>query len=86
MKKKLWFAENVEKPMESDMLCIIDGEMHHLFTKNESIGNLGNSFHNANDDKGLYDVTDITSWYKVTWAICLLQQRCALHKGTTSWW
>ena len=41
------------------MLCTIDGEIFHSFTKNMWFGNSGASCHITNDDKGHYDVTKI---------------------------
>ena len=40
-KKKVQFTDNVEKPMESVVLCTINRETFHSFTKNMPIGNLG---------------------------------------------
>ena len=40
--------ENVKKPVEAGILCMIQG-----------IGDLGASCHITNNDIGLYDITDI---------------------------
>ena len=53
------------------MLCIINGENFHSFTKNIRIGNSGVSCHIINNDTGLYDITKINNWYRVVWVICL---------------
>ena len=54
--------ENVKNPIQASMLCMIDGETFHSFTKNMWIGNMGASYHIPNDDVGLYDVTKINKF------------------------
>ena len=44
-KEKIWFTENVKKPMDAGMLCTIDGDTFHSHTKNRLIGNCGTSCH-----------------------------------------
>ena len=63
-KNKVRFTENVKQPMEACILCTIDGEMFHSFTKNTWIGNSGASCHITNDDTGLYNVTNIKKLLK----------------------
>ena len=58
-KKKVRFADNVKKPMETGMLFAIDSETFHSFTMNMWITNSGASFHITNNDTGLYDITNI---------------------------
>ena len=53
------FAENVKKPMEAGMLCMIDGTTFHSFMKNMWIGDSGASCHNTNNYKSLHDVMNI---------------------------
>ena len=58
IKKKGVFVNNVEKPMEANMLCPFNGETFHSFTKSTLIGSVGVSGHIADNDTGLYDITD----------------------------
>ena len=51
--------KNVKKPTEAIILCTIDGETFHSFTKNTWIGNSGASCHTTIDDTVLYDITEI---------------------------
>ena len=57
--KKASFIENVKKPKEASLLCTIDREMFHSFTKNTWIDKLGVSCHIMNNDIDLYDLTKI---------------------------
>ena len=41
------------------MMCTINSDMFYSFTKNTWIGDSGASCHIANDDAGMYDVTNI---------------------------
>ena len=59
IKKKVWFAENVEKPTEAGVLYTIDGQTFHVFTMTTWIGNSGISYHITNDDTSLNDITKI---------------------------
>ena len=51
--------ENVKKPVEAGMFCKFKGETFHSFIKNLWIGNSGPSCNMANNDTGLYDITNI---------------------------
>ena len=51
--------ENIKKPMEAGMLCMIDGEIFCFFTKDIWIGDSGASYHITNDNMGLCDVTEV---------------------------
>ena len=41
------------------MMCTIDGNSFHMFTKNTWIGNSGTSCHITNDETGMFDVIEI---------------------------
>ena len=51
-------------PLEAGMLCTIDEETFHLFTKNTWIGDSGASCYITNNETGLYNITVISNWYK----------------------
>ena len=53
------FTNDVKKPIEPSMLCIIDGKPFFLFMENTWIGDSDASCHNTNDDTSLDDVIDI---------------------------
>ena len=57
--KKIRFAENVKQPSEAGMMCTINGNSFHLFTKNTWIGDSGASCHITNDEKGMFNVIEI---------------------------
>ena len=84
--------KNVDKHMEEHMLCTIDGETFHPFTKRTCIGNSGASCHVTNDDTCLYDVTNINKLeqgslgdmssikkYKVQMKVCQIDSSKRLH-------
>ena len=49
---------------EASIMCIINGQSSYIFTKNTWIGDLGALCHITNDDKRLYDVTNINELVK----------------------
>ena len=85
-KKKEWLVENVKKHTEAGLLCTVDRETFHMFTKNTWIGDLDASCHIANDDMAFMMSLRSMSWYKEVWAICLLQKRQALHESLSCQW
>ena len=46
-------------PTEAGMMCTIDGETYHMFTKNMWSGDSGTLCHITNDDTSLFDITII---------------------------
>ena len=54
--------ENVKKPTKTSMLCIIDRETFHLFTKNMWIVNAGALCHITNNYTGFYIFTKINKF------------------------
>ena len=44
---------------ELRMMCTINKELFHMFTKHMGIGNLDIFSHITNDDKGIYDIIKI---------------------------
>ena len=54
--------DNVKKPTKAGILCAMDRETFHSFTKNAWIGNLGASCHITYDDIGLYGITNINKF------------------------
>ena len=59
MKKKVWLVENIKFPTEAGTMCMIHGEMFHMFMKNTWIGDSGTQYHIMNYDTALFDVTEI---------------------------
>ena len=57
--KKVWFTEDVKKPMEADMMYTIDENTCFLFTKNTWIEDSGASCHITNNSTSLFDIIDI---------------------------
>ena len=62
VKEKKRKLDNVKKPTGAGMLFTIYKNTFHLFMKNTLIGNYGASCHINNDDTGLHDTTERTSW------------------------
>ena len=64
-KEKSEKPEKIVEETDNLILCLnidyvhIESETFFLFTKKEKIGDLGTSWCITNDDKGLYDITDI---------------------------
>ena len=58
-KKKVRFTVNVKQPLEAGMICTIDSNTFHLFTKNTWIGDSSASCHITNNENGMYDIIDI---------------------------
>ena len=44
-KKKAWIIDNVKMPTETEILCSIDGETFHSYTKNVWVGKSSNTSH-----------------------------------------
>ena len=59
VKKKVRFTEYVKQLLEAHMMCTINGDMFYSFTKNTWIRDLGASCHITNNQKSIFDITDI---------------------------
>ena len=59
LKKKVRFTEDVKQLLETGMMCTIDGDTFFSFIKNTWLGDSDASCHIANNDTGLYDITNI---------------------------
>ena len=91
-KKKIGFPSNVKfeilhidllPTMEADMMCTIKRETFFSIARNTWIRDSGASCHITNHS-GLYDVTNVTNWYRESQAVCLLQKRQISCEGISS--
>ena len=80
-KKKVRFEINVtfDKPMKANMMCTNDDETFISFMKTTWIGDLGASRHNANNDTGLYNITNINELVQGSLGSMSITKKGKLH-------